>query len=445
MGFAKTLHLGIDIGTSGCRIIVVDNEGTNIASIQDELPASIKIQGHICQYPKDWWNCVTHLFKILLKQINPEMIKSLAVNGTSGSVLLIDKLGKPLSPCYMYNDNHNDEGASLIAEYAPQNSGAHGSSSGLAKCLSLLEDFANEPIYRCITQADWIAGKLLNNFDISDVNNSLKLGYDPVTLCWPNWLDNLPCKNYLPQQIYSPGTVIGNIAPQMASQYGFSPDVKIVAGTTDSIAAFIATGSHQIGDAVTSLGSTLAIKVLNDKPIFAPEFGVYSHRLDDIWLVGGASNTGGFAIRKYFNQAEIDLLTTELNPEHLTGLDYYPLPEKGERFPTYDPEKKPHLTPRPNDNVTFFQGILEGIARIEKQSYDKLTELGAVQPKQIITMGGGSKNKAWQKIRENICQIPVISAIQSDAAYGSALLAKRAYESLIKSNNQDKLVEEEII
>lgn len=434
----SSLFIGIDLGTSGCRMVAVDSDGNNIASIRDDLPKSSIIDGHRCQQPEDWWQSVKRLFKMLLTQINPASVKTISVNGTSGTVLLIDINGVPLSPGYMYNDNANEKSTNKISSLAPENSGAHGSSSGLAKCLSLLDEHQNCDIYRCVNQADWIAGKLLECFDFSDENNSLKMGYDPVTRCWPEWMQSLNCLQYLPSKIYEPGTPIGTIAPTIAAKFGLNSDLQIIAGTTDSIAAFIATGSNQVGDAVTSLGSTLAIKLINDKPIFAPTFGVYSHRLGDTWLVGGASNSGGAAILSCLNQAEIDLLTPDLNPDQLTGLDYYPLPGKGERFPVYDPEMQPRLTPRPEDNRIYFQAILEGIARIEKQAYDKLKELGAVYPRQIVTMGGGSRNEAWREIREQFCQCPVINAEQSDAAYGSALLAKAGYE---KTNINQTAVE----
>ncbi len=426
------LFIGVDLGTSGCRMVVVSADGQNIASVMEELPHSQIIDGHRCQQPADWWNAIENLFKITLTQINPELVKSIAINGTSGSVLLIDDKGMPISPCYMYNDDANAATANKISLIAPENSAVHGPSSGLAKCLTLLEEYKNKNIYRCITQADWVAGKIANDFDFSDENNSLKMGYDPLKHQWPKWLEQFNCLKYLPSKVYEPGSPVGNIEKNFASKYGLASDTKIIAGTTDSIAAFIATGSEKIGDAVTSLGSTLSIKLINDKPIFAPQFGVYSHRLGDTWLVGGASNTGGAAILQHFNQAEIDLLSNNIDPEKITGLDYYPLTSVGERFPINDPALTPRISPRPTDDLLFFQGILEGIARIEKQAYDKLHELGAVYPTQITTMGGGSRNSVWLKIREYFCHCPVVKAKQADAAYGSAILARNGY---LKSKN----------
>ena len=72
------------------------------------------------------------------------------------------------------------------------------------------------------------------------------------------------------------------------------------AGTTDGCASFLATGARRAGEAVTALGSTLVIKLLSDKPIFAPDYGIYSHRIGETWLLGGASNTGGKVIEHLF-------------------------------------------------------------------------------------------------------------------------------------------------
>jgi sugar (pentulose or hexulose) kinase len=118
-------------------------------------------------------------------------------------------------------------------------------------------------------------------------------------------------------------------------------------------------------------------------------------------------------------------LTEHLVPEIPSGLDYYPLPSKGERFPVSDPELEPRLEPRPDVEARFFQGLLEGIAHIEQQAYQKLHELGAPWPHSLRTVGGGSHNPAWTQIRQQLLQIPFTQPQQEDAAYGAALLARR--------------------
>ena len=144
------------------------------------------------------------------------------------------------------------------------------------------------------------------------------------------------------------GTRVATITPAHGAGLRPSADTAIVAGTTDGCAAFLASGASEPGDGVTSLGTTLTLKLLSAKPVFAPDFGIYSHRIGDQWLAGGASNTGGAAIGKFFTTEDIARLTPLLDPDHPTGLDYYPLPRPGERFPVNDPNFQPRLEPRPD-------------------------------------------------------------------------------------------------
>jgi hypothetical protein len=224
-------------------------------------------------------------------------------------------------------------------------------------------------------------------------------------------------------QVVAPGTALGTVTADVARRFGLTAQCRIVAGTTDSIAAFLATGANRFGEAVTSLGSTLVIKILSRQPLFAPNYGIYSHRLGSRWLSGGASNSGGTVLHHYFSQAELDVLTPQLDPDHPTGLDYYPLLDSGERFPVCDPQLPPRLTPRPAQPLLFFQGMLEGMARIEAAGYRRLAALGAPLPSSVRTVGGGGANAAWTRIRARELQVPMIAPRQTEAAYGAALLA----------------------
>lgn len=89
------------------------------------------------------------------------------------------------------------------------------------------------------------------------------------------------------------------------------------------------------------MGSTLAIKLLSTTRIEDARFGVYSHRLDDKWLVGGASNTGGAVLRQIFTDEQLEKLSKQINPMEASPLDYYPLQTIGERFPVADPNMAP--------------------------------------------------------------------------------------------------------
>jgi D-ribulokinase len=213
--------------------------------------------------------------------------------------------------------------------------------------------------------------------------------------------------------------------PALAAHFGIAAGCTVRTGTTDSIAAFIAAGARAPGEAVTSLGTTIVLKLLSERRVEAAEFGVYSHRYGNLWLAGGASNAGGGVLRQFFSNAQLKELSTRFDPALDSGLDYYPLPARGERFPVNDPLLAPRLAPRPPDDVRYVHGLLQGLTRIEAAGYTRLAELGATPLKSVITCGGGAHNPAWRAMRQAQLGVPVTTAAQAEAACGSALLALR--------------------
>jgi len=418
------LFVGIDLGTSGCRAIAIDHDLQPVAAAEMSLTAPRHRGDQSEQDAEDWWNAVDQVMTELTTLINPKTIDAIAVDGTSGSIVLTDAVGTPVAPALLYNDARAREQAVRIAALAPPASGAHGAASGLAKLLYLQDTISEKDhVSHVLNQAEWIAARLTDRYGIGDENNCLKLGYDVLQRRWPAWFDALEVRRAWLPEVVEPGTPLGTVNKTTARRYGLAPHCRVMAGTTDSIAGFLATGASQIGEAVTSLGSTLAIKILSQQPVFAPPYGIYSHRLGRRWLTGGASNSGGAVLRQYFSPAELDALSPQLDPDHPTGLDYYPLPGPGERFPVNDPHLQPRLDPRPAQALQFFQGMLEGMARIEATAYQRLAAMGAPFPRSIRTVGGGAVNAAWTRIRARELKVPLITARHTEAAYGAALLA----------------------
>lgn len=421
-----SVYIGIDLGTSGCRGVALDEQESVRASAECPLKAPESDDFGIHQAPDIWWRAVQHVLKALSSRLSGERVKRLAVNGTSSTLIACDHAGSPLLPALMYNDQRPAQYARLIENIAPATSAARGASSSLSKFLWFADKLDDQSLH-VLHQSDWILGKLTGYWGISDYNNSLKLGYDPVMLRWPEWIANAGIDVSRFPEVVAPGSSVAAIDSSVAKVCGLPTDTEVVAGTTDSIAAFIASGANCLGDGVTSLGSTLVIKLLSDKPVFAPEYGVYSHRLGRYWLAGGASNSGGAVLQQFFTREELDRMTPELKPDTDTGLDYYPLSRPGERFPENDPDKQPRLSPEAASPVQFFQGMLEGIAHIEAAGYKKLHSLGTPDVRSIRTAGGGASNDAWEKIR--IKQFdPSVSfrpARFIEAACGTALLALR--------------------
>ncbi len=417
--------IGIDLGTSGCRGAMIDAGGKQQAFAHAKLPSSIRAGTRVTQEARDWWGAVDRMMGELCTLVPGAEVRALAVDGTSGTLLCIDPQGTPLGPALMYNDHRAVAQARQVAGVAPDDCGAHGSGSSVAKWLYLAAQFPQRSDALPCHQADWIVGQLCGDYRISDEHNALKLGFDPLRGAWPAWLQELGVRMDRLPQVVPPGKPVGTLRAELAGRWGLSQSVRVVAGTTDSTAGVLATGAHRPGQAVTSLGSTLVMKVLSPQPLFVGKLGVYSHRLENIWLAGGASNSGGAVLEKYFSAPELERLTAALQPDRETGLDYYPLLHPGERFPDPDPGLPPRLEPRPAADAEFMQGMLEGMARIECRGYQVLQELGAPYPDSVLTVGGGSRNQPWTAIRARTLDVPVTMSSQQEAAYGTALLARQ--------------------
>ena len=481
------MYLGLDFGTSGARACVIDNNKAVVHEQRVAYPNPYE------QTPTEWRFALHTLLSAVPKDIAAGL-HGIALDGTSGTVLLCDEALEPCSPALLYSDNRAQPQAAQLDAIAPDGSTACSATSGLAKFLWLTQQSDIKHAAYFLHQADWLTALLSGQPGISDYHNALKSGYDVEHLCWPDWVMALPHSHLLPR-VRVPGEVIGQIQPDIAAHFGIRPQCAIHAGTTDSTAAFIAAdgmtrrceasdkttshstrppkdagqvagygagmpshrllpqsagcaitsdltsvvcspsrmasgfssnvseaGVNQTGIGVTTLGTTLVLKQLSAQRIEAPEYGVYSHRYGDLWLVGGASNAGAGVLRRYFDDAQLAALSMRIDPLKHSPLDYYPLTGTGERFPVNDAQLPPRLEPRPNSDVEFLHGLLQGLAHIEMDGYARLAGLGAPTLKRVVTNGGGAKNDSWRIMRERLLGVPVSTASHCEAAYGSALL-----------------------
>ncbi|NDY92929.1 FGGY-family carbohydrate kinase [Ideonella livida] len=449
------LAVGLDLGTSGVRAVALDAAGALRAQARVALPAPLRQPGPdgletLTQNPALWWQAVRQALAALVAQLGPAArgVRTLAVDGTSGTLLMTDAHGQALGPAWMYADASAPAEAARVAACAPADSPARGAASPLARALRLCR--LHPQGAHLLHQADWIAAQLRGPrpagpapLAVSDENNVLKLGFDLQACAWPDWFSALQAQEdaaalttapgarlqaALPL-VLAPGTPLGPLDPGVAAALGLPPDTLVAAGTTDGVAAFLATGACAVGDGVTSLGSTLVLKQLCAQPVQAAAWGVYSHRLGGpggLWLAGGASNSGGAALLQHFSAARMAELTPRLRPEEPTGLDYHPLAGVGERFPVNDPAQTSRTTPRPDDDLRFFQGLLEGVAGVEALGYQRLAELGAGPLRRVFSVGGGARNPGWTTLRQRRLGVPLCQPPHDEAACGAARLAWQA-------------------
>ncbi len=424
-GPSAGLFLGLDLGTSGVRSAVVDGAGNVVSRVRTAYP------GGRADDPDGWWSAAGDCLMAQTDALradggDPSAIRSMAVDGTSGSMVLTDAALVPVTPALMYDSGGFADEAVAIAAHAPDPSIARGTGSALARMLRLQSRDPDGRAAHLMHQADLVLARLRGRGGASDDNNVLKLGWDPAARAWPGWFAAAGVRTGLLPRVHRPGDAVGPVSGPVAGRLGLSHDCLVRAGTTDSIAAFLASGATEVGEAVTSLGTTMAVKLLSDRRVDDPARGLYSHRLGDRWLAGGASNTGGGALLTVFDAGRIAALSDRIDPSRPSPHDFYPLVRPGERFPVNDPALVPRMGPRPEDDVAYLHGLLEGIARIETQSYAALVALGAPAPNRILTAGGGARNAAWTAIRRRVVHPSVGPADEAEAAVGMARLCRTA-------------------
>lgn len=180
--------------------------------------------------PDTWWRCAHAALADLSVSCDLGQVRALAVDGTSGTMLAVDRFGEPIGPARMYDQPCKDEAVMrAIADYAPTESAARGATSALARVLMMQ---GRPGVRHVLHQADWIAGKLSGRFDRSDWNNALKTGYDPVAAQWPDWIERAGADvGKLP---FAP---VGPINPE-AIGLGISASALVHAGTKDGCASF---------------------------------------------------------------------------------------------------------------------------------------------------------------------------------------------------------------
>lgn len=414
----SSLVLGIDLGTSGVRLAVLNEQQELIHTSTTNYPIGLEV-------PEDWQTCCTELIRALPTKLR-QALKAIAVDGTSGTLLACERSGKALSAALPYHLNCPEQQEALLSLVSSEKPAASISSS-LARALRLIANHGNNVLLR--HQADWISGWLLNNWQWGEEGNNLRLGWDLINQSWPVSFAKSTLPMVLPEIVAS-GKVLGTLAAEQAQNLCLPKGVLVVAGTTDANAAVL-TANAGPDDGITVLGSTIVLKRFVEVPLVGA--GITNHRVGGRWLSGGASNAGGAVLRELFTDDELEELSRQINPELDSGLMLRPLPGPGERFPVDEPNLEPVLEPRPVSDSLYLHGLLEGLARIEAQGWQRLKALGAPPPSRIVSLGGGALNRQWRRLRERILGLPVITCTSPPAA-GVARLALQAISDQTRLN-----------
>jgi len=408
---------GIDLGTEGVRVYVLDLQGTLRASAAHPLETLEGPEGWVEQDPEAWWASMCRCLRAVCRDV--KQIRALSVTSTSGTFVVLDAQGRPLRPAILYSDGRATQEAAELGVRP---------TDPVAKLLWLRR---HEPevygkVRRIVHAADFVTARLTGRW-ATDWSHALKTGYDVVTLRWSPILEKAGVELEMLPEVLRPATPIGPLTRTAAEQTGLHHKTLVVAGMTDGCTGQIACGAVLPGQWCSVLGTTLVLKGVLTQRIVDPFRRVYCHRHPDgYWMPGGASNTGGEGLRRAFPDADLSALDTEALHHTPTGLIVYPLVRQGERFPFVAPQARGFVEGTPVSRAQSYAAYLEGVAYLERLGYETLLALGAEVGEVIHTAGGGARSRPWLQIRSDVLGRVLRRPALAGAAAGAAILAAMA-------------------
>ncbi|MDB5002060.1 MAG: carbohydrate kinase [Mucilaginibacter sp.] len=446
--------IGIDIGTQGARVVLVNKQGTILGQEEQIFPLSDESREE--QSPAEWWEaCYNSLLRLVssdgAKQVLNDIV-ALSVTSTSGTVIPLDADHKPLHNAIMYSDKRSVTQAKLCTntalKYHNQGYTAFNISSGLAKMVWFGDTYPDKAknIAKWVHAADYITGLLSDVWGVTDYTNAFKSGYDVSEYYWPEYLyTKLPLKKEWLPEVVSSGTVIGTVSKKTARALGLPLTVKVTVGLTDGCASQIASGAISPGQWNTTIGTTMVIKGVTRKEVADPLGRLYSHRHPaGYWMPGGASNTGADWVSNNF-AAKLTQLNQEAKDLIPTGYISYPLRQEGERFP-FIAAKARGFEPEGLTEAERYTANMEGVAYLERYAYELIEQLSGEQVTAVYTAGGASNSDVWLIIRSNVLNKPIYKMKDVSGAVGAAILAssKTFFSDIVQAVKQMVLVEKEV-
>ncbi|MDO0914952.1 FGGY-family carbohydrate kinase [Streptomyces sp. DT2A-34] len=416
MADEREAWLGIDLGTQSVRVLLVTGDGTVLGSGSAPLAGRRDGVRHE-QDPGEWWEGLCAASRAALLGHARVRVGALAVCGTSGTVLLTDGAGRPMSPALMYDDRRAAEEAARAraAGLAVQDTWA------LPKALWLTETYGQG---RITHQPDLIVSLLTGELPPADSSHALKTGYDLERDAWPAALPRLGLPDRAFPDVVRPGSPLGEVAPTAAEATGIPAGTPVIAGMTDGCAAQIASAALRPGSWNSVLGTTLVLKGASATPVRDATGVVYNHRAPDgSWLPGGASSVGAGVLTAAFPGADPAAMDASAAAHEPSGAITYPLVSPGERFPFLAPDASALVLGEPESDADLWASLLQGVAFTERLCLDYLHYLGAPLDGPLTFTGGAARSPYWNQLRADILGRPARVPQQTEPALGMAALA----------------------
>ncbi|MEV2277171.1 FGGY family carbohydrate kinase [Nocardiopsis sp. NPDC049922] len=426
-----SVWVGVDLGTQSVRALAVDARGAVLGEAREPLSSHRDGDRHE-QDPERWWTAVADACRRALRGVPAARVSGVAVDATSGTLLLADAHGTPLTPGLMYDDGRaaaqtaraDEVGAHVWAELGYRRMRA---TWALPKLLWLLDHDrrARSGTAVVLHQPDLITWRLTGHRTAADASHALKTGYHLVEERWPEEvMAELGVPASLLPEVVRPGTVLGQVCAAASERTGLPRGVPVIAGMTDGCAAQLGAGALAPGAWNSVLGTTLVLKGVTPRLLRDPGGVVYSHRSPTgDWLPGGASSTGAGSLTHALPGRDLDALSARAAARGATSTVAYPLVSRGERFPFHAPDAEGFLLGAPADETDHYAALLQGVGYVERLCYDYLDLLGAPTDGPLSLTGGAVRSRYWCQLRADILGRRAVVPANAEPALGMAVLA----------------------
>ncbi|MGI6006212.1 MAG: xylulokinase [Ruminococcus sp.] len=432
------LYIGVDLGTSAVKLLLMDQEGQVLNTVSREYPLYFPHTGWSEQNPEDWYEQTISGIRLLLEGFEKEQVEGISFGGQMHGLVILDEQDRVIRPAILWNDGRTGEETKYLNEkIGKENLSRYTANIAFAGFTApkLLWLYKHEPenfrrIKKIMLPKDYLAYRLSGSFctDVSDASGMLLL--DVKNRCWSDQMLEI-CqisKEQLPR-LYESYEVVGTLQPQTAEELSLSAGVKVIAGAGDNAAAAVGTGTVGNGMCNISLGTSGTIFISSNDFRVDKHNALHSfdHADGNYHLMGCMLSAA--SCNKWWME---NILHTEDNEKEQAGIlrlgenQVFYLPYlMGERSPHNNPDVRAMFIGMSMDTTRadMTQAVLEGVAFGLRDSLEVARKLG-ISPSRTKICGGGAKSPLWRTIIANVMNMKVDVLNQEEGpSLGAAMLA----------------------
>ncbi len=432
--------IGIDLGTSSVKLMLVDVGGNIKKTVTKEYPVFYPSSGWSEQNADDWWRAIDEAIPELLNGFDGQAVQGIGVAGQMHGLVVLDKDDNVIRHTILWNDGRTSKETAYLNEVIGKEN-LFGYTGNIAfagftapKIMWLRE---NEPesfakISKIMLPKDYINYLLTGTHctDYSDAAGMLLL--DVKNKCWSQKMLDI-CgitENQMPS-LYESFEVVGTLKAELAEKYEINKRAAVVAGAGDNAAAAIGTGTVGNGKCNISLGTSGTIFVSSDSFSGDARQAIHSfcHSDGGYHLMGcilSAASCNKWFCDEILNTTDYKEMEASVSKERLGKNEVFFLPYlMGERSPINDVNATGlFLGLRPNTTgADMYQAVLEGVAFAIKDNLETIKQFG-IDVKSSCLCGGGAKSNLWRRILASVLDIELnVPITEQGPGYGSAILA----------------------